>query len=34
MVEDARLLFRTGLSTADADAPPAWRPGDEFAPAR
>ena len=34
MVDDARLLFRTGLSTADADAPPKWRPGDEFAPAR
>jgi hypothetical protein len=34
MVDDARLLFRTGLSVADADQPPAWRPGDEFAPAR
>lgn len=31
MVDDVRLLFRTGLSVADADAAPAWRPGDEFA---
>jgi Zn-dependent M28 family amino/carboxypeptidase len=34
MVDDARLLFRTGLSVADADRAPAWRPGDEFASAR
>lgn len=31
MVDDARLLFRTGLSAANADAAPAWLPGDEFA---
>jgi Zn-dependent M28 family amino/carboxypeptidase len=34
MVDDARLLFRTGLSVADADVAPAWRPGDEFAGVR
>ncbi|MBY0274667.1 M28 family peptidase [Candidatus Binatia bacterium] len=34
MVDDARLLFQTGLSVADADRAPSWRPGDEFAPAR
>lgn len=34
MVDDTRLLFRTGLSVADADGAPRWRPGDEFAPAR
>ncbi|MBM4242899.1 MAG: M28 family peptidase [Deltaproteobacteria bacterium] len=34
MVDDARLLFRAGLSVADADVAPAWLPGDEFAPAR
>lgn len=34
MVDDARLLFRTGLSVADADAAPHWHPGDEFAAAR
>ena len=34
MVDDARLLFRTGLSVANGDAAPAWLPGDEFAPAR
>jgi hypothetical protein len=31
MVDDVRLLFRTGLSAANADAAPAWLPGDEFA---
>lgn len=30
MVDDARLLFRTGLSVANADRAPAWLPGDEF----
>ena len=34
MVDDARLLFRMGVSVADAEAAPAWRPGDEFATAR
>jgi len=34
MVDDARLLFRAGLSVADADVAPAWRPGDEFAAPR
>jgi len=31
MVEDARLGFMVGLAVADADQPPQWRPGDEFA---
>jgi Zn-dependent M28 family amino/carboxypeptidase len=30
LVEDARLAFFLGLAVADADAVPAWRPGDEF----
>ena len=34
MVDDARLLFRTGLSTADADAPPKCVPATSSQPAR
>jgi Zn-dependent M28 family amino/carboxypeptidase len=34
MVEDARLAFWVGLAAAEADEPPVWRPGDEFAPVR
>jgi Zn-dependent M28 family amino/carboxypeptidase len=30
LVEDARLAFRLGLEVANADAMPAWYPGDEF----
>jgi Zn-dependent M28 family amino/carboxypeptidase len=30
MVEDARFAFLAGLLVAQADAPPAWNPGDEF----
>ncbi|MGD8375718.1 MAG: M28 family peptidase [Acidobacteriota bacterium] len=30
MVEDVRLAFYVGLSVAEADDLPAWRPGDEF----
>ncbi|MFL5303502.1 MAG: M28 family peptidase [Anaeromyxobacteraceae bacterium] len=33
-VEDVRLNFLLGLAVADADAMPAWRPGDEFEAAR
>jgi len=32
--EDARLMFRIGVTLADAGARPAWTPGDEFAAAR
>jgi Zn-dependent M28 family amino/carboxypeptidase len=32
--EDARFFFYLGLKAADADAMPAWRPGDEFEAAR
>jgi hypothetical protein len=34
MVQDARFGFFAGLLIADADAVPAWRPGDEFEAAR
>lgn len=34
MVDDARLLFRTGLLVADAEHAPSWLPGDEFAALR
>jgi len=34
MVDDARLLFRTGLLVADAERAPSWLPGDEFAALR
>ena len=34
MVEDARLAFYCGLMIAEADALPAWKPGDEFEAAR
>jgi Zn-dependent M28 family amino/carboxypeptidase len=34
MVDDARLGFHSGLLVAQADAMPAWRPGDEFEAAR
>jgi Zn-dependent M28 family amino/carboxypeptidase len=34
MVEDARLAFLAGLAIANADAMPAWNPGDEFEAAR
>ncbi|HEY5808904.1 MAG TPA: M28 family peptidase [Povalibacter sp.] len=34
MVEDAQLGFWTGLNVANADAMPAWVPGDEFEAAR
>jgi Zn-dependent M28 family amino/carboxypeptidase len=34
MVEDARFGFWAGLIVADADALPAWNPGDEFEAAR
>lgn len=34
VVEDARLLFHVGLEVANADAMPAWNPGDEFEAAR
>lgn len=34
MIEDARLGFYAGLAVANADALPAWNPGDEFAAAR
>jgi len=34
MVEDAKLGFLAGLAIAEADAMPAWTPGDEFEPAR
>ncbi|UCE02742.1 MAG: M20/M25/M40 family metallo-hydrolase [Candidatus Latescibacterota bacterium] len=30
LVEDAQLAFYVGLSVAEADALPAWKPGDEF----
>jgi Zn-dependent M28 family amino/carboxypeptidase len=33
-VEDARFFFYLGLKAANADAMPAWRPGDEFEAAR
>jgi len=33
-VEDARLLFLLGVKVANAPNAPAWRPGDEFEPAR
>jgi len=33
-VEDAQLLFWLGAKVANADPPPAWRPGDEFEAAR
>jgi Zn-dependent M28 family amino/carboxypeptidase len=33
-VEDARFYFYLGLKAANADAMPAWRPGDEFEAAR
>jgi Zn-dependent M28 family amino/carboxypeptidase len=33
-VDDVRLLVAAGLRIADAAAPPAWRPGDEFEAAR
>jgi Zn-dependent M28 family amino/carboxypeptidase len=33
-VEDVRLNFLLGLAIANADAMPAWRPGDEFEAAR
>ena len=29
-VEDARLAFWVSAAVAEADAPPGWRPGDEF----
>ncbi len=34
MIEDTRLGFLAGLAVAQADAMPAWRPGDEFAKLR
>ena len=34
MVEDAKLAFAVGLDVANADALPAWNPGDEFEAAR
>ena len=34
MVEDARLVFLAGVDIAEADALPAWNPGDEFEAAR
>jgi Zn-dependent M28 family amino/carboxypeptidase len=33
-VEDARFFFYLGIKAANADAMPAWRPGDEFEAAR
>ncbi len=30
LVEDAQLAFYVGLAVANADAPPSWKPGDEF----
>ncbi|HEU4516178.1 MAG TPA: hypothetical protein VFR77_02650, partial [Steroidobacteraceae bacterium] len=33
-VEDLRLLFEVGARVANAETWPAWRPGNEFAPAR
>jgi Zn-dependent M28 family amino/carboxypeptidase len=34
MIQDAELGFRIGLAVANADALPAWTPGDEFEAAR
>jgi len=34
MIEDARLAFYCALLIAEADALPAWKPGDEFEAAR
>ncbi|MBW3563509.1 MAG: M28 family peptidase [Acidobacteria bacterium] len=34
MVEDARLLFLTGLVVAESEEMPSWNPGDEFEAAR
>ncbi|MBI1816217.1 MAG: M28 family peptidase [Deltaproteobacteria bacterium] len=34
MVDDAQLAFAVGLDVDNADQPPAWLPGDEFAAAR
>ena len=34
MIDDARLAFYCGLLVAEADALPAWKPGDEFEAAR
>ncbi len=33
-IEDAQLLFSLGVKVANAPTLPAWRPGDEFEPAR
>jgi hypothetical protein len=34
MIDDARLAFLVGIAIAEADAMPAWKPGDEFEAAR
>ena len=34
MIEDAQLGFYVGVNVANADAMPAWTPGDEFEAAR
>jgi hypothetical protein len=34
MVENARLGFAIGWTVAESATMPAWRPGDEFEPAR
>ena len=34
MIDDARLGFWAGLSIANADEMPSWKPGDEFEAAR
>jgi hypothetical protein len=34
MIEDTQLGFLAGLAVAQADAMPAWLPGDEFAKLR